>query len=146
MSYNSDRPHKGKAHNKVEKRMSDMLASTTTTTTPNLPWVEPFLAQLRASATVDQAAITAGVTRSWAYICRTKNPTFRDAWAAAIAEAPARRPDWRPIFLDHLQQGRTIVEACKQAGITHRTAYRAHRLDAEFAAAWDALRSSERLN
>jgi len=124
--------------------MSDMLASTTKTndTHPNLPWVTPFLAHLRADATVEQAASAAGITRAWAYICRSNHPAFRDAWAAATLAA-ARQQDWRPIFLGHLQQGRTITEACSQAGITHRTAYRARRLDAEFAAAWDALRSSE---
>lgn len=122
--------------------MIDMLTPPTTTATTNLSWVDLFLAQIRAGETIGQASAAAGVTRSWAYICRAENPAFRAAWADAVAEA-RHRLDWRPVFLDHLRQGRTIVDACARAGVTHRTAYCARRQDMEFARAWDALRPAE---
>jgi len=121
--------------------MIDMLASTITDTT-HLPWAELFLAQICAGETVEQASTAAGVTRSWAYTCRAADPAFHAAWEAAVAEA-RQRLDWRPVFLASLREGRTIVDACARAGVTHRTAYRTRRQDAEFARAWDALRPAE---
>ena len=61
--------------------------------------------------------------------------------ALAPAASPPTRPEgfdrpWKAEFLNHLRQGRTVVQAAELAGVTARHAYRCRKEDPAFARAW----------
>lgn len=45
--------------------------------------------------------------------------------------------DWKALFLAALAEVPVVVHACKAAGVTRATAWRAREADPEFAKAWD---------
>lgn len=47
-----------------------------------------------------------------------------------------RRRDWKPAFLEALEQTGMVTEACKVAGVGRRTVYDHRQRDEEFALAW----------
>lgn len=115
------------------------MTSPQTRSAPPENWPEQFLTQLGTGTTVEEAATTAGITRAAAYLRRKNNIQFREAWIAAVASAQ-HGANWREVFLAALTEGKTIVEACANAQVSHRTAYQLRHRDPQFAAAWDKLR------
>jgi len=64
---------------------------------------------------------------------RKRAPTKR------TANARKERRDWKRPFLAALEEGHTIVDACRVAGIARTTAYEGRQRDEAFALAWADL-------
>lgn len=117
---------------------------------PRLPWMDAFLAALRESGVVKQAARAAGIAASTAYAARSgRYPGFTAEWDAAtpgrtharddrVAEPgpAARHPHWRPRFLAALAETSNVAASAAQAGVDPAMVYRTRRSDPDFAAKW----------
>lgn len=83
-------------------------------------WQDRFLAKLRECANATDAAVAAGVTRSWAYVYAKNHPTFKAAWDAAVEQAVDRleKEAWRrahdgvekPVYLGPRQEPGMVTE------------------------------------
>lgn len=129
-----------------------------------LAWMPEFLAELRTSGNIRQAARTAKIAQTTAYDARHRHAHFRRAWDEALAAAqdsgglvgelcaattvpamaadplPARSKSasahWRNHFFDALAESSSVKAAAAHAGVKLRTVYRLRRDDGEFAARW----------
>lgn len=118
-------------------------------------WTKPFLAALRAGATVREAADRANISFKNAYAYRKRAKWFDDAWVCAVTgpitivsdkvrtpEPPAtmRRANsyWRRTFLKALTRTSNVTRAAQEAGIPVATAYTAKRTNPNFARQWRA--------
>lgn len=116
-----------------------------------VPWAARFLAVLDDCRVVTRAARAAGIAPATAYYHKRRRADFAAAWdqimapihpRGAVDDTPDTPPPgtagWRNRFLEALVETSNVTASAARAAIPLRTAYKARRQDAAFAARWRA--------
>lgn len=108
------------------------------------PWVEVFLARLRAGDSVPVASAAAGIAHATPYKARKEQPEFARAWAEAVRQSPPRPnrrvppplPEvrWEKAFFESLRNNGIVRIALKAAAVSRHTVAKRRADDPEFAA------------
>ncbi|MDR2404784.1 MAG: hypothetical protein LBE27_00230 [Deltaproteobacteria bacterium] len=110
---------------------------------------EIFLGCIANGETVKEAAAKAGVTLASIYKKSSKDEELEAAWVAAYNQGKLRNLKLREetrIFLEQVEEGRTVSHAARIAGRDVTTFYRLKRRDPEFAERWKEVTKRKRSN